>query len=140
MHRPFRVGRSCDSWCTRCRAVTEHTIIAMVGKLPKRVQCTSCDGQHNYRDPAGSSSRSRSNSVRGRSRSRASVSSWQARVTEKANSGADSRNYSTEATFTEGDILEHPTFGLGVVDKVLPGEKIQVLFSSGVRLLAHNRD
>jgi len=26
-----------------------HTIISMVGTKPKRVQCNTCEGEHNYR-------------------------------------------------------------------------------------------
>ena len=30
MQRPYRVGSSCEAWCTKCKVEGEHTIIAMV--------------------------------------------------------------------------------------------------------------
>ena len=39
------------------------------------------------------------------------------------------------ASFAEGDVVDHPKFGLGVVREVLPPDKIQVLFRDGSRLL-----
>ena len=50
---PYRVGQDVDAWCTRCRLDTTHVIVALGpdGDAPKRVECTSCGGQHNYRAP-----------------------------------------------------------------------------------------
>lgn len=50
---PYRVGQDVDAWCTRCRLDTTHVIVALdaTGDAPKRVECTSCGGQHNYRAP-----------------------------------------------------------------------------------------
>ncbi|MEZ4453811.1 MAG: hypothetical protein R3B09_30425 [Nannocystaceae bacterium] len=50
---PLRVGQDIDAWCTKCRLDTTHVVVAMGpdGIKPKRVECTSCNGQHNYRPP-----------------------------------------------------------------------------------------
>ncbi len=141
MRRPFRVGRNCDAWCTRCREVTEHTIIALVEGLPKRVECFACGGQHNYRLPNGASSASGARSggsTRPRA-PRAEPARWQFRMAEKAGGGAESKAYSISESFEEGEVMDHSSFGVGIVEKVLPGDKIEVLFSSGKRLLVHRR-
>lgn len=50
---PHQVGKDLDAWCTRCKLDTTHVIVSLKadGLSPKRVECTSCRGQHNYRPP-----------------------------------------------------------------------------------------
>jgi len=51
-NKQYSAGDLSEARCTRCRAVTNHTIIAMVGSTPARVRCNTCDGDHNDRPPA----------------------------------------------------------------------------------------
>ncbi len=48
---------------------------------------------------------------------------------------ATPKTYSAEIVFTENDILTHPTFGLGVVQKITPPDKITVIFREGIKNL-----
>ncbi len=50
-------------------------------------------------------------------------------------SAATPRPYAMDQSFVAGDIIEHVKFGLGVVQEMLPPDKIQVLFRDGGRLL-----
>ncbi len=47
--------------------------------------------------------------------------------------------YSPRTTFAVGAVLDHPTFGRGVIDRLIEPSKIEVRFSTGVRVLAHRR-
>ena len=49
MSKPLRAGGEVDSYCTKCRLVLNHRIIAMVGPLPKKVECSTCNSHHTYR-------------------------------------------------------------------------------------------
>lgn len=49
MTKPLKTGGEVDSWCTKCRMVLNHRIIAMVGPKPVRVECSTCGSHHNYR-------------------------------------------------------------------------------------------
>jgi len=44
--------------------------------------------------------------------------------------------YSLQSTFTKGTLLQHPTFGKGVVIRVEPS-RVEVLFSDGKKKLGH---
>ncbi len=44
--------------------------------------------------------------------------------------------YSLQSTFSKGTLLEHPTFGKGVVIRVEPS-RVEVLFSDGKKKLGH---
>ena len=45
----YSTGGYVDAWCTKCKMELGHTIIAMVDNMPKRVQCNTCGGKHNFR-------------------------------------------------------------------------------------------
>jgi hypothetical protein len=47
------------------------------------------------------------------------------------------RAYSVAERFATGELLEHPTFGLGVVSTAT--DKIEVVFRDGTRTLVHGR-
>ena len=47
--KPLRAGGEVDSYCTKCRMVLNHRIIAMVGTIPRKVECSTCNSHHLYR-------------------------------------------------------------------------------------------
>jgi len=55
----------------------------------------------------------------------------------KAKNTASAKAYSPKNKYEAGDVLEHPTFGLGVTTAVKDGTKIVVLFESGSKTLVH---
>jgi len=46
--------------------------------------------------------------------------------------------YKISDTYREGALLTHPTFGLGVVSKVISPRKMEVIFESSKKLMAMN--
>lgn len=158
MSKPLRAGGEVDSWCTKCRLVLNHRIIAMVGPIPARVECSTCGSHHNFRPRApgekapsasggtrtvvGSSSSSSSSGPRS---TRASVSKAQQialdreKTWEKAIAGKavrDFRAYRVSETFAEGELIRHSKFGDGVVTRVLDAKKVEILFKDDARTLA----
>ncbi len=47
--------------------------------------------------------------------------------------------YTFSGNFKENDLIDHSTFGLGVVIQLLPGDKIQVVFKDGEKILIAGR-
>jgi hypothetical protein len=141
-----RVGGEVDAFCTRCKMTLAHTILAMVGTSIARVQCNTCSGQHAFRSPPGtSSSRARSSSSSGASAatkaaSRESlvktVSSFEEQLRGKDLSRA--KKYSPRETFAVDEVMDHPTFGLGIV-RAVRHDKVEVAFKSQERTLIHGR-
>ena len=43
------VGSDVDAYCTKCKMVLTHTVVAMQGLKPRRVKCNTCSGDHNFR-------------------------------------------------------------------------------------------
>lgn len=136
VQRKYRVGRSCQSWCTKCKMILEHTIIAMVKDLPKRVQCSTCGSQHNFRLRSAQSPRTKK-AARSGTRKKGRGANWETLVTGTDNAA---RDYRMTETFQSEEILQHGSFGKGIVREVLPGDKIEVLFEAGVKILVHGRE
>lgn len=50
-----RLGDIVDDYCTRCRLLTNHSIVAMVGEEVIKVRCRTCQHEHEYRHGKGGS-------------------------------------------------------------------------------------
>ena len=152
MTKPLRAGGEVDSWCTKCKLVLNHRIIAMVGPTPKRVECSTCSSHHNFKGHApgekpastgtarsSSSSSAGPRSVRGPTKAQQVVldreRSWEKAVNGK--SVGEFRAYRVSEIFDEGDLVRHSKFGDGVVTRLLEGKKVEILFKDEARTLAH---
>jgi hypothetical protein len=48
------------------------------------------------------------------------------------------KSYDMNNSFSTGDVINHPKFGLGAVETALPPNKIEVRFQEGKKMLLHN--
>jgi hypothetical protein len=102
----------------------------MVGDKPARVHCNTCHSQHAYKasEPGKTTARAQTGKPR------------QSRYKVLLNENTDApKSYSPKETYQPGDVLKHPSFGLGVTTAVKDGTKIEVLFEGGVKLLIHGQ-
>ncbi|MCM0082246.1 hypothetical protein L4X63_11660 [Geomonas sp. Red32] len=145
--RAVSAGDNIDSQCTRCKALLNHTIVAMVGTLVVRVKCNTCGSEHNHRpakeakearEPKAAVTRSTAakpaRATAGRTKT--PVLSDEA-IWEEAIAPHDPDKavpYSMNATFRSNTLVSHPTFGIGLVAATQAG-KIEVVFKSGRKLL-----
>jgi hypothetical protein len=143
MGQAVRVGGEVDTMCMRCRMVLAHTVLAMVGTKPIRVQCNTCGGQHNFRAPTTSAPRSSSAGAGvGRTPGRAPEEkpekvriSFDEQLAMKAGSGT---TYSPKTSFLVDEVVVHPIFGRGFV-KAVRGDKVDIVFKAGEKTLVHGR-
>lgn len=146
----IRVGGEIDAACGKCEMNLAHTIIAMVGPKVIKVKCNTCGGDHNYRGvqplvkitsyaaPKRSSSASSSSSSSSSSPKKAAavVISWDEQF--KGKDLTKARKYSPRETFVVDDVVDHPTFGLGLVRAVRDG-KVEVAFKQEDKILVHGK-
>lgn len=145
--RPLSAGHEIDAWCTRCRMDLGHRIVAMVGRLPKRVVCMTCHSEHNYRPPkseveakaakvtktkAAPAKKAAAGGPRKTSGRAGGRAEWETRI----RSGAPFRSYRITETFESGELISHTKFGEGFVSVVTPS-KVTVVFSDGEKTLIH---
>ncbi|QSQ15541.1 hypothetical protein [Myxococcus landrumensis] len=144
-----KVGGEVDAYCTRCKLTLAHTILAMVGTKIARVRCNTCNGDHAYRGAPGTTDRPTSSSTP--RASRASSSSGGGSSSSKAEkiiisfeeqlAGKDIANaprYSPKDTYQVDQVIQHPTFGVGLVTAVR-GDKVDLTFRTDTKTLVHGR-
>jgi hypothetical protein len=151
MPKPLKAGGEVDSWCTKCKLVLNHRIIAMIGTKPVKVECSTCGSHHNYRGHAPGTAPSASPRERAAGASagvtrtpRGPTRAEQDRVSreqswEKAIAGKgvrDFRPYSVGLTFQSGDLVRHTKFGDGVVTRIVDAHKVEILFKEESKTLA----
>ena len=49
------------------------------------------------------------------------------------------KDYTIKGSFQMGDVINHPTFGQGIVEKLIDDNKIEVLFQDDYRTLMHKK-
>ena len=137
MINTYSVGGNVVAWCTKCKIELEHTIVAMVENLPKKVKCNTCGGQHNYRlKPAERSTASKRTTRKVKSNEAA-----YAELLETLTGGdlPNAKKYSMQGNFKKDEILEHPTFGIGIVTAVVQKHKMEIMFKDGLKMLSQNQ-
>lgn len=134
-------GDITESRCTRCKAPTNHTIVAMVEGHIVRVQCNTCNGVHNYHKilaprkaatpAAGKAAPTpRTPKVDPVSAERKEWASLRPTMrTERAIA------YAMTTRFKVNDIVDHPSFGIGLVKRLVAPNKVEILFADGIKLL-----
>ena len=144
--RKLSAGDTIEARCTRCRAVLNHTIVAMVGERVVRVECNTCRGMHNYhplKEKAlpGEGRTSVLSSVRKEPVPRKSKKDPEAADREEwlalhpQMRSERAIPYNMNGKYRINDLVEHPVFGLGVVKLLVVPNKIAVLFETGRKLL-----
>ena len=137
MTKIYSAGEDIEAWCTKCKMELEHTIVAMVDNLPKKVKCNTCSSLHNFKNKpaakrrAGTGASGQKKKPRGKS-----YKDSLALLTEADRS--NSKAYSIKNTFKENDVIEHSKFGTGLVLSTVKDNKIEVIFENGPKLLIHN--
>jgi len=46
----FRLGDVLDDYCVKCRRLTNHSIVSLVGAKAAKVRCRTCYSDHDYRN------------------------------------------------------------------------------------------
>ncbi len=132
------VGKEVLSQCSKCKLALAHLIVSMkndsaIGK----VKCKTCQTIHVYKDPSKSKSKQlRTKKISSKKPEQSISDIWMAAVNK---SQTKSQPYSMTVNFTVGDILDHPQFGPGVVDRLIDSNKIEVIFRHQIKTLMHNK-
>ena len=47
---PTRLGDDVDDFCIKCKRLTNHVIVSMLGDRPAKVRCRTCYHEQDFRD------------------------------------------------------------------------------------------
>jgi hypothetical protein len=133
----FEVGAEVDAYCTRCKIDTPHTVLTKYEDEIRSVQCTTCSATHAYRPPRGDVEEEIPEPMAARRRQAMQKRPWEEAIVELSERQATP--YSPKERYTEGQVVEHPRFGVGYVSELLSDTKMEAIFADGRRILVHNR-
>lgn len=138
------VGKEILSHCSKCKLILAHIIVTMKSATEAdKVQCKTCKSTHTFKDPSAPKKKASIDRVIKNARvssgrkATESVSELWTKAMNK--STVSSKEYSTKDSFQTGDVINHPTFGQGIVEKLIDNNKIEVLFKDDYRTLMHKK-
>lgn len=138
------VGKELVSYCTRCKMDLGHTIMSMIGGMPSRVICRTCKSEHNYKpkkgvkDPGNPGAEAAAKTKTPRAPKAEKVIPVELEWMKQINaSPRPVRPYAANEAFKLGDRVNHPTFGEGVVQKLLHPNKMEIIFRMDIKVLIH---
>jgi hypothetical protein len=160
--KALTAGSEIDAWCTRCKMILGHRIVALVRTDPARVICMTCGSEHRYKkvspgspsvspvkrtadgtlkqvtragESAAPSKKSGSTSATTRGGQRSN--DWEARVLGQSVTAFT--RYSMSESFTLGQLVTHSKFGDGYVLEIVDPRKVTIMFRDGQKTLAQGQ-
>jgi hypothetical protein len=137
------VGQEIVCLCTSCKLELRHVIVAHKsgnsGPVAK-VRCNTCGKIHAYRSTPQEKTGGVIQAKKERApREKAVVIPVEVEWREQLRSreGTPSKPYAPTKDFQVGDVIDHPTFGCGVVKTLKDSNKFEVLFQRDVKTLVH---
>lgn len=143
MSRAASVANETLAYCTSCKMDLNHVIVAMKGDRIAKVQCLTCKKEHVYRAPKGASepqakapSKAKKAAAEAEDTNHSIEVEWEKLMS--AHKELPLKPYSTKGKFGLGDKLNHPTFGDGIVGKLIYPNKLEVIFRHDVKILIYS--
>lgn len=134
LYGPPRVGGDTLSFCTKCRMELAHVIVSMLDGKPAKVQCKTCKGTHRYKTSGNATPVRRSGTSAPKTVVRV-AEIWEQKMSQKHKE--DLIPYKANQRFAVGQVVQHPNFGVGIVEEVRSPTKMMVLFREGEKILVH---
>ncbi len=131
------VANEAPAYCTSCKMDLNHVIVAMKGERIAKVQCLTCKKEHLYRAPKGATEPKAPKAKKADTEETNHSIEVEWEKLMSAHRDIPIKTYSTRGQFNLGDKLSHPTFGDGIVGKLIYPNKLEVIFRTDVKVLIH---
>ena len=132
------IGQELKAHCGKCKTETLHTITTVKNGKVSRIMCSACNSYHIYRgnDAPTSSRKSAAKSPKRTVRRR--KKNWDTMVAEVEEN--EVKEYDFSKDFRSAKAVNHKSFGVGVITKIVNNTRMEVLFKDGTRMLGQNID
>jgi hypothetical protein len=143
------------AYCGSCKMDLKAMIVAKVGSKIVKVQCNTCKKERAYKAPKGvtepgqpipgaaapKASKRKSAAVKAEEAEAAKGVAVEIEWKRLMHEGSKAARvkYSPKAKLSLGDVIEHPSFGEGVVTRIQHPDKAEIIFQNDVKLLVHSR-
>ncbi len=142
VEKTYQAGEAIESKCNRCKDVRMHVIVAMDEGEIVKVQCKTCGSLHKHPKakkaavarPRGA--RAVAKTVKALKSAAEQVQEWEGALNGKDMGAA--KPFGSADSAVEGGLIDHPKFGVGVVQKLVAPDKMEVLFRNGSKLMVRS--
>jgi DNA replicative helicase MCM subunit Mcm2 (Cdc46/Mcm family) len=131
------VAENVMTMCTKCEMELNHVVVAHnAGGIVERVKCHTCGSEHKYRPDKKRATKKTS---------KKSISIQEVNLTKTFEELAEKFKkkmplpYSMSGSFKNDDVIDHKTFGMGIVISA-SHDKMEVVFPDEPRILVCNRE
>ncbi len=134
------VGSEVLAYCTSCKMDLNNVIVALKGDRIAKVQCLTCKKEHVYKAPKGQTSPAKTKKKKkAEADAEAGAHSIEAEWEKlmAAHRELPLKQYGMKEHFLLGDKINHPTFGEGIVGKLIYPNKLEVIFRTDVKVLIY---
>ena len=139
------VGKNIDAFCSRCGLTLAHIVLYEVAGAVQGVKCKTCKAEHRYHGQKPGTQKNIAAERRGArapGKTPQPVRPADARLWEQRNAAAAPDavvwDYLLTEGYEKGDVISHPQFGRGFVEKI-SADSMEVIFREGRKSLAMNR-
>jgi len=133
------VAQNVITMCTKCKIKLDHVVISHnMEEIVERVKCHTCGSEHKYRpDKKRASKKIVKGTKTGTKTKKVDLTKDFETLAEKFKEKKPV-HYSMSGSFKEDDVIDHKTFGMGIVTRA-SYKKMEVVFSDRPRILVCNR-
>ena len=134
-------GDEINCYCSSCDLELRHVIVAHKsgnsGPIAK-VRCNTCNKIHSFRGkPAAKAPGAKKAKAAPKEKAKVVPLEVEWREQLRSRENNPSLKYSPQKEFKGGDVVDHASFGCGIVKTVKEGNKIEVLFQNDIKVLVH---
>lgn len=125
--------------CKKCDAERYHRVLAHLSTTEAKLECEVCGSKKklNIGKKVPSKTAKKTTKKKTTKKAAAHLETWN-ELKEKY-SDLPPESYSIRGSFRAETLLDHPSFGLGVITESFP-KKIEVCFEEGVKTLMHRKE
>lgn len=123
--------------------------MAMAGDRIVKVQCKTCKKDHTFKAPKGvtdpSVAKAKAEKKKATKAEKAAASKeeatqhigleWQKLMSQHKN--VPLKSYSSKIIFNLGDRIAHPSFGDGIITRLIYPNKVEIVFQTDLKILIH---
>jgi len=143
---PYVVGNAIDGYCKKCRTDTSQTIIELEGNQIRSVRCQTCNAEGPFQSPRAKTkaglrevAAKRKKPAPRRTKKKKEDPAEIYRQLLEGRDLDEAIPYKTKNPLDEGDLVDHPKFGIGVVVSVIEPTKANIAFEDRPRIMVCNR-
>jgi hypothetical protein len=136
-------GTEIEAFCSKCKGPSIHVIEAVKNNTISRVMCKSCLSSHKFKPVEETPTKKKNASTAKKTpKVKKAPKTKEERKWARLMAKADDNNptdYEMSGSYSELDVINHSSFGMGVVIKVIQENKVSVAFQDGVKTLIQNQ-